>query len=158
MNGLTRISVVLFLLLTVTTCNKNDNPLEPEMPSGTTAQVTGTVRFPSTAGIDLKTVVIELGESQSPLDSSKGFKLAGRQGVPGLLWATGPDSIPLLLAAVSRPEGAGTVALDAASTALALVYMHPLVCGGGEQLRYSVCLCGIPGLGGCAIVVRQPAG
>jgi Carboxypeptidase regulatory-like domain len=115
----------MLLILTVLLSCSEETPIEPE---STETTVTGYVEFPDANQVDIETIDVAFGDSESSLDESGDFVLTGNGDNPGLAMAYGDDEIPLLMAVVPNPGDAETVILDTYSTAIALVFLNPFVC------------------------------
>ncbi|MGA9120205.1 MAG: carboxypeptidase-like regulatory domain-containing protein [Bacteroidota bacterium] len=131
MRTLARFALVVALFLSSSTCTKDSNPVGPGGPAS--ASMTGTAVFPSTAGVNLAEVSILLADFETKLDSANAFTVTGQSAIPALVMAAGKDSIPLLMAVSSGLVPGDSLKLDASSTALALVYLSPLICGGTPE-------------------------
>ena len=105
------------------TCSDSDSPVEPTVQATTVA---GVADFPAT--VDLSDVTISVGETSVPIATDGSFSVTASAGTPACLMAAGPDTLPMLLAVLPRPETAGHVELNAHSTALALAMLDPWVC------------------------------
>ena len=105
------------------TCADDDSPVAPAVPTTTVA---GVADFP--AAVDLSEVTVSVGGSSVPIAADGSFSVTARAGAPACLVAAGPDTLPMLLAVLPRPESAGQMELNARSTALALALLDPLVC------------------------------
>ncbi len=132
-----RLALVLTLLFLISVrCSKDSNPVGPAEPP--TVTITGTAGFPYTTGVDFSHVKIRLADQESALDSARGFTLSGSGGVPALIVAAEDDSIPLLMAVEPGLEDGSSVMLGSYSTAVALVYLSPLICGGTPEEALAV--------------------
>ncbi|HPN33869.1 MAG TPA: carboxypeptidase regulatory-like domain-containing protein [bacterium] len=89
--------------------------------------MTGELHFPG-SGIDNKEIAVSFGSVLSSVDAANAFSVEGNKHVPGLAMAYGRDGKILLLQVVPDPAGGLKLSLDAASTAQALLFLHPFVC------------------------------
>ena len=106
-------------------CSDSDSPVEP--PPATTT-IAGVADFPSGNTVDMSDVTVSVGGSSVPINSDGSFTLSASPGAPACVVAMGPDTLPMLLAVLPRPEAAGQLELNARSTALALAMLSPWVC------------------------------
>jgi len=98
-------------------------------PSSTTVTMAGNIDFPGEVQVDYDSIVIGFGENEAIVDSNGSFDVKGTADVPGLAMAMDlSDSIPIMLGIVDDPSGSYNLELDAHSTALALIFMNPMVC------------------------------
>lgn len=120
----TTAAVLLLMVSMLPSCSQEET-VAPEPDS---VMLEGHVDFPADGLVDVETIQVGFGANETNLSDSGGFALNGNGGIPGLAMAYGEDEIALLMAVVPDPENAGSVVLDAHSTALALVFLNPFVC------------------------------
>ncbi len=126
----------IFLLVMLLSCGGDNGG-----PTGIAVEIvpmTGSLDFADPGDVDLDNITIVLGESSSIPDQDGEFSIGGNKLVPGLATAYDhTDSTLMLLAIVPHPIAGGQIELDIHSTAIALVYIHPLITVGGD---YHECL------------------
>ncbi|MBN2000431.1 carboxypeptidase regulatory-like domain-containing protein [candidate division KSB1 bacterium] len=105
-------------------CPNDNNPTQPKQ---TTAKMTGTVELPDST-IDTSNLTVAFGQSETPLLQDGRFQITGNKGVTGLAMVFAQDSIPFLLGIVPDPAKGQNIVVNTHSTALALLYLNPLVC------------------------------
>jgi hypothetical protein len=121
--------------LVLTTCTDSDSPVEPSAPA---TAIAGVARFPAGNTVDLSEVTVTLGTSSVPIAPDGSFSLTARAGAPAFVMASGPDTLPMLVAVLPRPEAADQLELNARSSALALAMLSPWVCSStAEYAEYS---------------------
>ena len=117
---------ICLIVFAIITCSSGGDSTGPGY---TAVDLNGEIEFVSQSGIDLDSVEIGFGNSTTTLDSSENFTITGNQGVPGLMIATDlTDSVPLLMSVIADPRENMTNRVNLRSTALALVYLNPMVC------------------------------
>jgi len=105
----------------------------PSGPAVVIVPMTGSLEFVDDEGLEMSDITIVLGESSTNPDNDGDFSIGGNKMVPGLATAYDEtDTTILLMAIVPHPVAGGRITLDVHSTAIALVYMHPLVAAGGD--------------------------
>lgn len=100
---------------------------EPTALSQVKIEMTGELHFPGSS-IDNKEIAVTFGSDLSSVDAGYVFSVDGNKHVPGLAMASGREGKILLLQVVPDPAGNLNLSLDAASTAQALLFLHPFVC------------------------------
>ncbi len=97
-------------------------------PSSSTVTMTGTIEFPGNS-VAYDSLTIGFGDNEALVDSNGSFDIKGTEEIPGLTIAMDvSDSVPVMLGIVCSPGKNMDLELDAHSTALALVFMNPMVC------------------------------
>ncbi len=88
----------------------------------------GLVTLPSESAISSSDLSIGFGAHDSTVDDFGDFSVDGNGHVPGLAVASLSSGSPVLMAIVPDPNEGGFVSVDAHSTAVALVFLHPFIC------------------------------
>jgi hypothetical protein len=122
-------TTLVLLLLTALSCGGDSGG--GSGPEETTVFMTGDLDLPSEE-ISPDSVTVGFGDRDAVPDSSGAFEIEGNAHVTGLAIAY-EDTVPLLLSALADPTGDSEIALDVHSTAVALVFMCPLVCISGPD-------------------------
>jgi len=124
---------VLFIFALMLSCGGDSGPSGPGVEI---VPLTGSLDFVDSGDLEMSEVTIVLGESSTTPDNDGDFSIGGNKMVPGLATAyDDTDTTLLLMAIVPHPVSGGKITLDVHSTAIALVYMHPLVTAGGDYQK-----------------------
>lgn len=124
---------VFFLFALILSCGGDSGPSGPGVEI---VPMTGSLDFVDSGDLEMSEVTIVLGESSTTPDNDGDFSIGGNKMVPGLATAyDDTDTTLLLMAIVPHPVSGGKITLDVHSTAIALVYMHPLVTAGGDYQK-----------------------
>jgi hypothetical protein len=125
-------AVIFVIILTLCLGSCSDDEKGTTDPGSTVVSMNGTLEFPDTTGIDFSEISVTFGDAEQSADSTGAFAISGNRNIPGLAGAFAQDTIPLLLGIVPDPQQGMQLPLTVRSTALAVVYMTPGICVGGN--------------------------
>lgn len=106
-------------------CSKDNKGTDP---GPRIVEVNGTVSFPTGTPITLSDLSVGFADTENAIDSTGDVKFKGTEHIPGLAMVMDQSGSALLLGVAPDPQTNQVMPLDARSTALALIFMNPVVC------------------------------
>ncbi|MBI3661530.1 MAG: carboxypeptidase regulatory-like domain-containing protein [Acidobacteria bacterium] len=97
-------------------------------PTPEVVSMQGSVTLPSESALSSSDLSIGFGVHDSTVDEFGDFSIDGNGHVPGLAVASLSSGSPALMAIVPDPTEGGFVTVNAHTTAVALVFLHPFIC------------------------------
>ena len=88
----------------------------------------GWATLPTSSSLPYSELTMGFGSHDAAVDEYGAFEVEGNEHVPGLAIATLSTGAPVLMAIVTDPTSDLFVPVDAHTTAVALVFLHPFVC------------------------------
>ncbi len=148
-------AALLVLMILLPTCSSDDKSTTPEPPKLITVQ--GSIAPPDGSSIVADDLTVLCGDRTCGVDSSGAFQTSVWNNAPAALVAVDASDNPVLMAVVCDPVQNPQPILDAHSTALALVYLNPMVChctpGGAASILASIAA--LPSLAILADTIEQ---